>query len=754
MSSIIEQQQYHLPQPSIIPQIVPGRAFDPISSIKRNWKITLIFVVTVPVLGLLAAQRFAQPTYQAEASLRVLPTYDVPVMLGMDPTSVPGIDYRNFVQQQVFEIANPETILDALKLMGANGSLWQLPGESPQHAAERLMEQLKVDWIPDTFLISVSLQGSKAYGLAQIVNAVTSAYLSRQEKQELSGADRRVRLLQQRRDDLQKTLAEERAQLTQMTEELGVSSFSGTANNPYDVKLVDANVALERKQRELIENQARLAALQAQSNSPTDADLNSMAEKLIESDKDLADQESALRKEREDVFLQLQGLAPNHPGRPALEQKIDDIDEETNAIDDKALNKARALLLGSRSAAAHDKITAAQTQVDQTQRAVAGIQQELGSIKASASSFGAKYNQALAVHDEYENHLKELGAIYDRIDMMRVQSRSPGMASLELPALEPDAPESGKRKKFILILSAMATLVAGIGVPSLIDLTDPRIQSSHELEAVFHMPVLGNIGSNYPSDRDALRRIALGIIRERHQAGTRIFVITAVGEQAGTTSLTLALSRELTELDSPTVAVEANASFPDIRFCEQNSGFADFTNGSSPEIASSNGKKPDAHPLRSVTKTTFCDARAHPIIKASAALPDRMPICSHQRKQRLTMACIRNALDVALANYDLVLYDAPPVLKSADTAMLVQNPAGVVLVVTAARDHLADITATMQELSRLSPPVVGIVVQSAHHGPTEVSSTELVHTDLHATQMETHTTSRAFSSRVAPLRNV
>src|SRR5579863_2753688 len=82
------------------------------------------------------------------------------------------------------------------------------------------------------------------------------------------------------------------------------------------------------------------------------------------------------------------------------------------------------------------------------------------------------------------------------------------------------------------------------------------------------------------------------------------------------------------------------------------------------------------------------------------------------------MKCVQESLELALAGHDLVLMDAPPVLGSADTAMLVQNPAGVIVVVRAERDRLEDVTAAIQELNKLSPPVVGVVMQDDPNSDT------------------------------------
>jgi succinoglycan biosynthesis transport protein ExoP len=223
------------------------------------------------------------------------------------------------------------------------------------------------------------------------------------------------------------------------------------------------------------------------------------------------------------------------------------------------------------------------------------------------------------------------------------------------------------------------------------------------------MPVLGStLKGDALYSRETLRRISLSIMRERRQGGTRVFVITAVGEKAGTSSLTLALSNELTELGASAVALEANALHPDIRY--QNGPAANgygYTNGS----GHVNGVGSDGNGHGVVAKVNSFDVCVHKIINASGSLPDRMAICQRQRYARLAMKCVQESLELALAGHDLVLMDAPPVLGSADTAMLVQNPAGVIVVVRAERDRLEDVTAAIQELNKLSPPVVGVVMQ-------------------------------------------
>jgi Mrp family chromosome partitioning ATPase len=60
--------------------------------------------------------------------------------------------------------------------------------------------------------------------------------------------------------------------------------------------------------------------------------------------------------------------------------------------------------------------------------------------------------------------------------------------------------------------------------------------------------------------------------------------------------------------------------------------------------------------------------------------------------------------------YDVVLFSTPPILTSADAEMLMQMPAGVILVVRSGHDVPRDVVKAVHRLERLAPPVVGTVI--------------------------------------------
>jgi len=76
------------------------------------------------------------------------------------------------------------------------------------------------------------------------------------------------------------------------------------------------------------------------------------------------------------------------------------------------------------------------------------------------------------------------------------------------------------------------------------------------------------------------------------------------------------------------------------------------------------------------------------------------------------MECVLDTVKRALETHDMVLLDGPSLLASADPVLLLQIPAGALLVVRAERDEIREIKAAGRELERISPPVVGTILNS------------------------------------------
>ncbi len=210
---------------------VPNRPPTPIKSMRvRPWLVVSIGTI-VAIFGLVIALLFGEPSYVAEVTVRVSLSSAAP----LDPSEarMDAITYRDFVQQQVYEIGKYSTVRAALERLGpAERAMVQRVGESDRLAAERLMGLLKVTPLTDSYFITVSLEGDNPQGLAEIVNAVVNTYLEREASQEQNGTDESVQLLTSREGQLKQSMTTDREQLDQILHTLGIASIDGKIANP------------------------------------------------------------------------------------------------------------------------------------------------------------------------------------------------------------------------------------------------------------------------------------------------------------------------------------------------------------------------------------------------------------------------------------------------------------------------------------------------------------------------------------------
>ena len=679
-------------RPASSPFLVANRPATPLKSVLTHKRLAVLIVIVVSAIGFIAALLHPRD-YEAEATIRISPVASSS-LAGEESQFNSNADYRDFVQEQVFEIDNFATASAALDSLGPKRSIWQSPNESDRHAAERLVKFLKVEPVADSYLVRITLGSSAPEGLDTVVNAVAQAYLSRTAKRELDGTDVGLQLLTSRQSELQQNVANDQDQLAKLTQELGVSSVSSAMVNPYDKMVAESNAAVAHARREVLLAQAHLDAVKSHRQRIKDADVEAKAEQLAASGSESTTARQKLIDQREQALVELAGLGPNHPGRPALQAEIAETNKELANLDQTSLERARTMLADSEEATTSVDISEAQSNLDQMQSAEKGIEKELEGVKGTAAIFGTKFSQAVSVQEKLERERKDLQDLQERMSMLRLKTQAPGVVALEAAAMEPDVPLNSKRRQIFYIF-VLGSLVLGVAVPTAIDLIDRRLRTADEFEAVLGFPPLGVALAN-GAGQESMRRIALGIMREWRTSGIRSYVLTSV-RQGGNAHLALALADELGDLGVRAMAIEASLTGP---------------NGDRPKAALS--AEAAARVAGRETK------RLSPRGANTAALDSKVPsvpqTIADKNLQRARngnvprpFGFIRESVDRALGNHDIVLLAAPPLLSSADTAAIIQIPAGAILVARAGRDEVSDVTAAVRELERYAPPVVGAV---------------------------------------------
>ena len=681
--------------------VVPNRSPTPWTSILAHKRLAISLLVVVSIVGL-AVALLMQREFVTEATIRVSPAVPASMYPG-EPRFSSNLDYRDFVQQQVFEIDDYATVSAALNSLGSKRWSWQRSGESDRHAAERLMWNLKVASVPDSYLITIDLSGAKPEGLAEIVNGVAQSYLARAAKRELNGTDVGFQLLTSRQKEIEDSIAKDQAQLAGLAQELGVPNVDSALVNPYEKMIEDSNAALAEARRAVLVAQAHLNAVKSNRERIKDSDVEAKARQQAASGSETSTAKQQLVQQREQALVQLSGLGPNHPGRKALEAQIEITNRELAKLDQAALDRARSEFNDVEQATTSVKISDATSNLEQAQSAAKGIEQELEKVKATAANFGTKFGQAVAVQEKLKQARADLRDLQERMSMLRLKSEAPGLVALEAAAMVPDSPERSKRR-VIFGLFLLFALAASIGGPTLVDLIDQKIKTASELEAILGFPALGVAPSSVGSlAQEARRRIALGIMREWRRSEIRSFVLTSI-RQGANISLALALAEELNALGVRALVIEASL----------------IRSGCENLKTTATGSGVIAVPARATRRLVPLSGTGTLELRGQSTAPGGNG--SLQRVQSApsdavarNFGYVRETVNRSLDSHDIVFLVAPPLLSSADAIALFEMPAGAILVTRAGKDQVSDIAAAIRELERCAPPVVGAIICADEH---------------------------------------
>lgn len=658
----------------------PGRGINPIVSLKAHKLLAVIVAMLVIIAGAPVAWVMGKASYYTEAVVRVSPRFLKNLTEDQELEFQSNSQYREFVQQQVNTINRYDIVFDALKKLGERRSLYQTPAESDRRAAERLARELAIRPVPDSYLIAIGLEGSNADGLAEVINFVVETYLERAKSEEFFASDKRIENVQEERKKLLQELEEKSARRTALSQEIGVTTFSESLLNPYDQLLIRTKEALEAARRRRIETTAQLASLlnEPQAGGKTAAD--AMAQELAIKDNGLNSLKSSLYLRRSQLLSKLSGLATEHPGRRSIERELAEIDTEIARAAETLTKSFRTMLLEQRRA-----------EVYQMQRIEKELSAEVDTESARARWFASRYQEALALGIETERLRKRIAAIDDRVDFLTLEANAPGFVRMVSAARTPEVPSKGGKKK-LLALVLLAGLALGFIAPMAVDFIDPRIHAPDELQKILGFPPLGWIlDRNNEQTRlfaqDQLIRLATSLDREHRAQGTKLLVFTSDKAGEGTTSLVLDLTLALTKLGIRALAVEANGFKPDARY------------------------RGESHSQGLVGLLDNAARIQDVVTPGNALLPERISVGQAKGRQPLsTIGELRRVFTELAQTYEMILLDAPPLLLSADTELLIGLADATILVIEAESAHKGEIKRAARVLERLSPPVVAAIL--------------------------------------------
>lgn len=595
--------------------------------------------------------------------------------------------FEEFVNQQIILVTREDVALDALERMGERRLSWSKPGEGRREAAQRLAAALQVKRVPTTSYLSVSLEGNSPEGLAEALNSAVDAFLARAKEQPFYGLDARLDALTKQRAKVLEDITTKTDMLTGWAKKHEVSGFE---RNPHAAALIELDRFIQEARRKRLEGESKLAAAKAKQDFAEKLDISLEAREQLGADPELVQLKTALFTRKSELKAKLVGLTAEHPGRASSEKLIAEIDEEIARGEAACLERIKTLLVQRRDGLIKEELQAARLELEQARRYEDSLIAEVGAISGKAAGFNEIYFGALNVQQDLERLRKQLNAIDDRLDQMRLETSAPGFVHLVGSAATPQEPEPPKTPKW----GAMAVFSAlgfAFLLPLGFDLLDRRVYAPSDVEGLLPNSAVLWIPERRASTdafaRDQVRRLAIALDRELRLNHQSMFVVTPVRVPGGTLRLTLEVARELESIGRRALVVEANILEPDSRFAAER--------GRPGLVAALSGA-----------------ARVEDVVvPAAQGLPDRIPAGEANGRSLLPNAsAIRALLDRLAYRYQVVLIDAPPLLTSSDAELLAGVADGSVLVAQSRKARMTDVTLAIGQLLRTGRPLISTVV--------------------------------------------
>ena len=292
----------------------------------RRWKIILITAILLGGSSAASIWTFLKPQYEVSATLNV--ARRVQEILFADQSNDISRYHREYVETEGVQLLSPAVISATLNSPEVQSLTSVVRAESP---ARMIGEAIKVERIPSTSLLQVSMRGARADELATIVNTLLRTHLRLREERKRETDARTLRSLQAELQRLETLVAHRSGMLRQLAvdEGLGLAEGSGDAISGSVAEI--RSLLAEAKRDEAVATQI-LTTLEGEDGAKALIDANPAEfETFVQRDHQWQSISNEIRKLESEAWEdEQQGRGPAHPiviSRPKqladLQQKLD-----------------------------------------------------------------------------------------------------------------------------------------------------------------------------------------------------------------------------------------------------------------------------------------------------------------------------------------------------------------------------------------------------------------------------------------------
>ena len=625
------------------------------------------------------------------AITRIKVEQERPTVQVFENQAIPSYD-PYFLQTQ-YEIIQSQKILhpviERLNLMKVWADRHQpLAVASIDVAFMRLKNQISVRRFRDTSLIEISVLDEDPQLAAVIANTIADVFererLEVKRQQVLKGLHKlRDQLVEQHN-----RLEAAQAKVEKLRKELEVPVITtGAAGG---IKLSDQTLQqlenqLTAARVEAVGREARLKELK----KLTPSQLRNAIATLISDPnvqsllQNLTDTETKLEAMKED-------FGPEHPlARAALTTR------------DKLLEQLDARCDGI--------IRGFEVDYQMAQARVAELQRQLDEAKsASLVLEGEKYLPFRNAQREEEDELRTYQALKARIEQVSIETEVPRSPVEVIDRAEPPRGHDRPRVAVHLLLGAFVGVFMGVGLTFFLEFLDTSIKKMEDVERFLGLPVLGVVareselitrGNASPQHIESYRMLRTNIEFARGPDASKSLAVLSAGAGEGKSFTITNLASVFAQHGARVLVVDSDLRRPNIHKnlgLPNTIGLTDYLSGE---------KTVDEIILPTNIPNLFC------ITAGGGQTKSALPLLTSQRMKQL--------IEHVSKQFDVVLYDTPPVLAVSDAAVVTNEVGCSIMVIQHRRYPRAMSLRAKQAIENAGGKLLGVVVNNVAVGQDE-----------------------------------
>ncbi len=656
---------------------LPSIGIKPLLSLKRHFRVSIVVWFVVVLAGLPVVWLKGQSYYVAESIFQVSPTY----MKNLDTDREVELQSNSQYREYVNHLSKTVTRFDVLEhavLTLKDDKIDIRPSDlTERRFIEKLQREVYVRAVPDTYMVKIGIESGNKQYLSTLVNAITDSFLATTRSEQIFGADDRLKVIEENTIRLRTEIAEFEAQRVALAEKLGLTTFTDSAQNPFDAILQNMRERLTSVSVERSDAQAAYDAFMSQREIPTSFGRSLLEMKL--QDNGLQSLRNEIVKRTEELSRQLSGLEPRHPNyAPAMAELTaitQRLAEQEAKFDENTFENFRARLIAT---------------LDQKTQVQNELKTSLKALEGRASEFAVNFQQAVKLTAEIKTRNDDLQQLRGRLKYLNTESNAIGFVRLVTPALPAETPYGLGKTKVLLLVLLFATGLA-LAAPVGIDMLDRRIRSVNDAEKLMGIPSAGwqIREEDLPTiifAETQTRRFVSTLVRNAQRTDRHTYAFAPVKATSGVTTILLNTANILTQLGLKVLVVEADSFAPFDGFDQRHPGLSDYLSEQAPLDA-----LPQTYTYKEMQLNIIC-------------------IGKHYKEGLKRLDLFKTAAATWSEEYDYVLFDLPPLLLSADSELLIEAIGQVFLVVEADSVTKGEVSRAKRMLEKIDPEGVGLFV--------------------------------------------